>query len=533
MPFARPADTDAAFDVCIVGAGPAGLAAALGCAERGLKVMVLEAGGRMPVPGEPDLLSADIADIDAHDPTELTSAHALGGSSHWWGGRIVPMAPIDVETWPVSYSEIRRWSDVAAAWLGGCLSEGDAPPPAFARLSNFSADGDEVWCLERNVAKRWRARLAEASGPALLLRARVIGFELQDGSVSKLRVRCGGEVRSVIARKYVLACGGLGTLKLLLCAQAERPELFGGTDGPLGRGYGGHLTGTIAELSFAHSQDLAAFTPRTLPSGHIARRQIRARSTAVRDKGAAQIAWWQEQGRGDATEFDPVVSSAKLLAARLGRAITTFGARRDGAPLAPHIRRLRQRPVLAAIGLSKALRRLMALPSPPVQEGAPPASGSWHLRYHAEQRPGPDNRVALAGSGVDSAGLPRLSVRLQFSQEDARAVVKAHQLLDADLRAAGAGHLVWRASVEACTQSVLRYARDGYHQMGGAIMSDEPRRGIVDADCRVHGLVNLWLASSSVFPTAGQANPTLTVVALALRLAAHLAGSPGGVPERR
>ena len=152
------------------------------------------------------------------------------------------------------------------------------------------------------------------------------------------------------------------------------------------------------------------------------------------------------------------------------------------------------------------------------------------IAWWQEQGPDPDYRVALAASGVDSAGLPRLSVPLQFSQEDARAVVRAYELLDADLRAAGAGHLVWRGSLEARTDSVLRYARDGYHQMGVAIMGDEPRRGIVDAECRVHGLNILWLASASVFPTPGQANPTLTRVALALRLATGPALDRGARP---
>ena len=61
--------------------------------------------------------------------------------------------------------------------------------------------------------------------------------------------------------------------------------------------------------------------------------------------------------------------------------------------------------------------------------------------------------------------------------------------------------------------------------MGTTRMSADPAQGVVDADCRVHGMANLYVAGSSVFPTCGSANPTLTIVALALRLAAHLKGT--------
>ncbi|MEZ6022970.1 MAG: NAD(P)-binding protein [Hyphomonadaceae bacterium] len=105
---------DTAFDLCIVGAGPSGIACALAARERGLSVLVLEAGKEQPIPGDPDILAADLTDPRWHDPTDVTSASALGGTSHWWGGRSVPFEPSDFETWPIRFSDLAPWYGRAA-----------------------------------------------------------------------------------------------------------------------------------------------------------------------------------------------------------------------------------------------------------------------------------------------------------------------------------------------------------------------------------------------------------------------------------
>src|SRR5690606_36063953 len=120
----------------------------------------------------------------------------------------------------------------------------------------------------------------------------------------------------------------------------------------------------------------------------------------------------------------------------------------------------------------------------------------WRLVYHAEQKSDPRNRIGLSAQ-KDSLGLPKLHIDFRFHEHDVGAVVLAHDLLDADLRKAGAGHLRWTATADR-DQSVMLQARDGYHQIGGAAMSSDPADGVVDRDCRVHGFENLWVASSSV-----------------------------------
>jgi choline dehydrogenase-like flavoprotein len=101
-------------------------------------------------------------------------------------------------------------------------------------------------------------------------------------------------------------------------------------------------------------------------------------------------------------------------------------------------------------------------------------------------------------------------------------VLRAHELLDGDLRQAGAGALHFDGDRAASLADIAAAARDGYHQLGGAAMSARAGEGVVNPDCRAHALENLWIAAGSVFPSSGQANPTLTIVALARRVAAAL-----------
>ena len=121
---------------------------------------------------------------------------------------------------------------------------------------------------------------------------------------------------------------------------------------------------------------------------------------------------------------------------------------------------------------------------------------------------------------VDALGLPRLRVDWRYTSNDVATVRGALALLAENIRHSGIGALAYDpASIEF---EMTRYGAYGGHHLGTTRMGHDPRASVVDRDCRVHGVVNLSIASSAVFPTSSQANPTLTVVALALRLAERL-----------
>ena len=524
MPIVRVADTAAqTFDVLIVGAGPAGLACAFTCHDRGLRVLVLDAGKERPVPGCPDVIAAEI-EGKSHDPVEIVAASALGGSSHWWGGRSVPLDPVDLRSWPVSWDEMLPWWHYAAELIGaGAVIERPAPGK-FADLKQFSATTAESWAPDPNLARRWRNRIRAVDGPAILLGARVTSFSHSSGQVTGVQGLVDDVSFTAKAAHVVLAGGGLGTLRLMLMAQRENPSLFGGADGPLGRGYMGHLTGSIADIVFNSPEDAAAFGHFQANGAYPARRRIRSNDVTVEEEDIGNIVWWLDNPlRNEAAHGSPVVS-AKFLAAYGVRLVAGEWGASDAEVLAPHLANVGRAPLAAATGLMETAWTLAAsrMTHQKYRPKAFLSSGGngWRAVYHAEQKSDPLNRISL-GSRIDSIGLPKLKIDFRFSRADFDGVVRSHNLLDRDLREAGAGSIRWNGDGD-LEERVAGNARDGYHQIGGAPMGEGPH-AIVDRHCRARGFDNLWVTAGCVMPTGGHANPTLTIMALACRAADRIA----------
>ncbi|MFY2628654.1 GMC family oxidoreductase, partial [Achromobacter dolens] len=162
-----------------------------------------------------------------------------------------------------------------------------------------------------------------------------------------------------------------------------------------------------------------------------------------------------------------------------------------------------------------------------------PRNRRYSLDFHAEQEPNPDSRVTL-GNDVDALGMRRLHIDWRYTPRDVATVQTALAALAEALAASGVGRFDYDpGQVEA---EMTRYGAYGGHHIGTARMGNDPRDSVVNADCRVHETPNLYVAGSAVFPTSGQANPTLTIVALALRLADHLRrvhASSGAATETR
>jgi choline dehydrogenase-like flavoprotein len=153
--------------------------------------------------------------------------------------------------------------------------------------------------------------------------------------------------------------------------------------------------------------------------------------------------------------------------------------------------------------------------------------GKFSLRALVEQSPDRSNRVMLQEQ-TDDYGQRKIKILWRWNELDLRSIRQAQKIFREELPAAGIGAFV---PVEETVGSQPRRFDSPHHFLGTTRMHDNPRNGVVDADCRVHGVPNLFIAGSSVFPTGGYANPTLTIVALALRLAAHLQSELQSTPR--
>ena len=147
---------------------------------------------------------------------------------------------------------------------------------------------------------------------------------------------------------------------------------------------------------------------------------------------------------------------------------------------------------------------------------------TYGLSYHSEHFPDPSSRVTLSKE-TDPLGLPRLCIDLRFSEANADAIVRTHVALDAWLRRTGIGAVHYRQPLEATRDAILAKAAHGTHHIGTTRMGSSRAQAVVDQDLKCFDADNLYVVSASVMPTSGQANPTLTALALAMRLADHLA----------
>jgi hypothetical protein len=144
--------------------------------------------------------------------------------------------------------------------------------------------------------------------------------------------------------------------------------------------------------------------------------------------------------------------------------------------------------------------------------------GNFRMQFICEPTPDARSRVELIDAR-DRLGMPRVRVNWHIARQDFSGIERTAEML------AGALGVTREGRIQHVKRDSMRERFEvsgGMHHMGTTRMSEDPARGVVDADCRVHHLDNLYLAGSSVFPSVGFSNPTLTLVALALRLANHL-----------
>lgn len=528
-----PSDTD----ICIVGAGPIGMALAFKCAGHGLSVLILESGGSQNASRDETGLGAVEISTPHHANPASTTAQGIGGTSRLWGGRCVALDDIDFEPrshvpfsgWPIAHSQISAYYDEAFAFLGcgtSIANPSDSPSDSAAEVTSAMP---ERWSAEPDLRQRCGGRLRADPRIRVYTGCTVTGIRLDSdgGRVTGLSAKSGNRSLDITAKTFVLAGGGLENARLLLTAQRDWPGKFGGKDGPLGRFYCGHLTGYLAAIRFDHQRFARSLWYQRNRDGLHYRQRLALSEATQQDRALLNAVFWLDSF----SVADPAHGSGALsmlyvglalagLYPRVGSGLAPSPTESRSRGLRPHLLNVRRDPRLVAGTLqviSQLMRkrlgqRMFALFNP---------GNRYLLRYHAEHAPNPESRVELS-EGNETECPPRLRVDFRFQPQDVDSVVRSHEVLDGWLQAQNIGRLDYLTEPGDRHASVLNQALDGYHQIGLTRMSDTVGTGVVDRNCRVHEVANLFVAGSSVFPTAGQANPTMPAVALALRLGDHL-----------
>jgi choline dehydrogenase-like flavoprotein len=528
-------------EICIVGAGAAGIAIALQFLRSDLRVILLESGSMAPDPATQNLYSAEIVDTRLHSPGDRYRARRFGGSTTIWGGRCVPFDPLDFahrpwiteHRWPIAYSDVLRHYpeanslceagefvyDAARASTGGMrpMIRGFDP-------THFLTDRIERFSCPTDFGTRYRHRLATSRSVQVLLNANCTSLHTRsDGmAVERLSVRTlAGVAFLVRAKQVILAMGGLEIPRLLLAS--EQGNGLGNDFDQLGRNYMCHIAGTIGTLCLDVPNEDVWHNYEVADDGTYCRRRLALNWAAQRNLGlASAIVRLHFPSIPDPTHRTGALS-ALYLAQRFipyeySRRLTGADAASIGNWLRHVVNVATDAPSTASFLLHWLRKRTLAtrkFPSVVVR----PRSNRFSLDYHAEQQPNSESRVTL-GQEADQLGLPKLRIDWRYSALDVRTAVETLRLLSDDLAKWGHGRLDY--DPQQVEDRITRDGAYGGHHIGTARMGCHPETSVVDRDCRVHGVRNLYIAGSAVFPTSSQANPTLTIVALALRLADHV-----------
>jgi len=504
-------------DLCVVGSGAAGLTIAVELAGSSLDVLLVESGGLRA-----EAAADELADFERSTPPPLPEeprrARAFGGTTNVWYGRLARLDEIDFagrawvphSGWPITRAELLRYEARGARFFG--LDGHDALGGDAWRAQELAALLDEttlqasvhVWPHRIDLGRRHLPALRGAPNVRVLLHAHATRLRAApDGdAISSLTLRgADGRAVHVAARGYVLACGGWENPRLLLLSRDRDGRALGNRHDAVGRYYMNHPRNDgVARLFLAPAQRQRRALFATLTEARDARAAVR-RQFSFR---VAEQRQRHEQLLNAETFLYPVATPRLRRVADDLRALPR-GAQRDlGASLRRLARIAAEAPLLARAALHALARRPFLID---------------HLALvdQSEQRPDPASRITL-GERRDRFGDPLLRVHWSVGADTTRSLRRLHELLGAFFASNGIGRLE-SALFDAAYEP--RYL-DAAHPMGTTRMSADPRAGVVDASCRVHGVANLWIAGSSTFPTGGRAAPTWTIACLALRLADEL-----------
>ena len=535
-------------DLCVVGSGPAGIMVALEYARENpdKKVLLAEYGAQQGT--EQNQLDDSIENhnpANHHDPYECTNK-GLGGTSATWGGRCVMYDEVDFSDRPILQGEC-TWGadslDAVTPHLGkaseyfecgeGPFDLNEMPKWQDRRIAEGFVEGDvldsrlERWSMPTRFGPRYQQELSALPNIELLfgVEARDFSEPNEDCSIECLELRdtATGAIRIVRAASFVLAAGAQESTRILLRNQQVFDNLQSAPDS-LGRYYQGHVSGKIATICLSGDPKKTDYQFQQDEDGSYFRRRFQIAQSAIEREDLLNTAIWLD----NPLYHDPSHRSGAMSVMYLAMITPILGKRLAPPAIANSITKGKVTGLWQHVGnvlrglpgslwnpASVFFRRYCLkrkLPGICLYSGA----NQYALHFHAEQVPDADNRMVLGDDGET------LEIHYHLTEVDIDSVIRSHDLLDSWLKQCGCGELKYWFPKEELTDAIRAMSRDGIHQSGTTRIADSAERGVLDKDLKVFGTNNLYVCSSSAFPTSGQANPTFLLGAYAVRLAHHL-----------
>jgi choline dehydrogenase-like flavoprotein len=508
-------------DVAIIGAGPAGITLARELGDIGVMVALFESGGQDYDPDVQALYTGENIGLPYYD-LDVTRLRFLGGSSNHWEGMCRPIDDEDfaaydwipLSGWPIEpasmQSYFRRAQDIlelgayeydAEARLKRLDSRNFGTIPFDPRIVSHG-----VWLFRKGGPVRFAAKYHEYldKSPSITtyLNASVTelvtspsGDRIESFTISTLDHK----TYTARARIYVLAAGGIENPRILLASnKGTHANGVGNAHDLVGRCFMEHVGAPIGHLilsaddvptqfytNFAHEFVVDGITSQ---AGLILRPEVRREKGLLNTIVTLETA--QPAGLGAVNSLKHSITTGMMPASLT-------------EDLLEVIRNLEE---IASYYYQKKIRQQL------------PATDTFTLFARAEQAPNPDSRIILSPKLKDALGMPSLKLNWSITDLDVHSMRQTALVIGQEAARAGIGRVRLADWLQEGSAHPAGIVGGGHHHMGTTRMSSDPKTGVVDADCRVHGVNNLFIAGSSVFPTAGFANPTHTIVAMALRL---------------
>jgi len=518
------ADKAVEADVCIAGAGAAGVTLARRFLQTGTRVLLLESGGTDFEPQIQALAEGENTGLPYYSLADAR-LRFFGGTTAIWGGRSAQMDAIDFRRrswvphsgWPIQAETLTQWYPKARQALGlpdmpqqeALWTSLGIEPPAFNpdRLSTA------LWQFDQppgRFALRNCDDLVKSRNITIITHATVrhIQAEADGERVRQVDIASpGGHSGSVKAHYFVLAAGGLENPRLLLNSDDVHPGGLGNSQDLVGRFFMEHPHARGGRVVTRQLWKLLKMFRKTRVHGQETAACLRPGDALQEERGGLNTSFMLACRQHPDTHLSAPLrlyhtAKHKLSPSRRNRSLW--------------------------LTTKKSVKYLQGFTDPlrPWLMTRFDRRGLYAV-IRAEQAPNPDSRVKL-GSDTDALGMRKIQLDWRTCALDKQGARVAMQALDTELRRLKIGHVELSPWLKDAGNDwefdplISAHAIGGFHHMGTTRMADHPSRGVVDEHCRVFGLDNLYVAGSSVFPTGGWANPTLTLVALSLRLGDHL-----------
>lgn len=492
-------------DICIVGAGAAGISMAMDWIGTPYKVILLEGGGFDYDERVQDLYGGKTTG-QRYYPLKSCRLHYFGGTTGHWAGFCSPLDEIDfmkrdwVENsgWPIHRKDLDPYyaKSQSILELGPYEYDMEYWQKQNAGLDPFPFDKNVVWnkiwqfSPPTRFGTKYKDTIVKAKNIHLYTYANVTDITTNENVSSVQSVTAKnytGKQYTVKAKHYVFACCSVQNARILLAANKQAPKGLGNNHDQVGRYFMEHLEIISGELWLTES------SPLKLYSFDFGVKRPRA-ELAIHPKA-------QEENK----ILNGTVSFSPLEAARKRKPIIEVWQSDD--------------PRKNGDSLFKNFRKL----SPDeIAKRQNSTSRAYQLFTRIEQAPNPNSRITL-DTEKDSLGMPRAALHWELTAFEKRSIRKIYELLGLEAGKAGVGRVkMFEYLQDPKDETWPSFTGGGWHHMGTTRMAEDPKRGVVDANCTVHGIANLHMTGGSCFTTAGAPNPTLTVVALTLRLSDHL-----------